>query len=481
MSDGVNERFDFTAELPQLDAVPHVHMIAIGGSGMSGVARLFVAAGVPLSGSDNVELPVLDDLRAAGVRVSVGYAAANVDEVPDGSVVVISSAINEANPELIEARRRGLAILHRSQGLAMLMRAGRGLAVAGANGKTTTSGMATAALTAMGEKPSFAIGANVAGLGVNAAPGGGEIFVVEADESDGSFVVYHPQVAVVTNIKDDHLDFYGTSENLARAYEQFAATVPADGVLVACADDDGSSALAERRRAAGARVMTYGRAEDADVRIVAESGIGFDWRMTVRDGDAEHEVRLHVPGAHNLLNAAGVYTALVHGFAVAPEPVAAGLGAFRGTSRRFEPRGEAAGVRVVDDYAHNPGKLDALVRTAAGLKGDGRLVVVFQPHLYSRTQHAASGLAAALDGADHAFVLDVYGAREQPVPGVSGALITDRMTSGHGEFTPSADDALARVLDVARPGDLVVTVGAGDVTHLGPRILDALAQRGNLE
>ena len=268
-----------------------------------------------------------------------------------------------------------------------------------------------------------------------------------------------------------------TSANLARAYETFAATIAPQGLLVACADDEGSLALAQRRRAAGARVLTYGRDTDADVRIVAESGEGFDWRMSLRDGDAVHDVALHVPGAHNLLNAAGVYTALVHGFGLAPADVARGLGAFRGTSRRFEPRGEAGGVRVVDDYAHNPGKLDALVRTAAGLKDDGELIVIFQPHLYSRTQHAATGLAAALDGADHAFVLDVYGAREQPVAGVSGALITDRMTSGRGEFTPTADDALARVLDVARPGDLVVTVGAGDVTHLGPRILTGLKTR----
>ena len=345
MSNGVNERFDFAAPLPALADVPHVHMIAVGGSGMSGVARLFLAAGVTLSGSDNVDLPVLDDLRAQGARIELGYDAANVADVPDGAVVLISSAINEANPELVEVRRRGLPVLHRSQGLAMLMRAGRGLAVAGANGKTTTSGMATAALVAAGEKPSFAIGANVAGLGVNAAPGEGEIFVVEADESDGSFVVYHPQVAIVTNIKDDHLDFYGTSANLARAYETFAATIAPQGLLVACADDEGSLALAQRRRAAGARVLTYGRDTDADVRIVAESGEGFDWRMSLRDGDAVHDVALHVPGAHNLLNAAGVYTALVHGFGLAPADVARGLGAFRGTSRRFEPRGEAGGAR----------------------------------------------------------------------------------------------------------------------------------------
>lgn len=478
MSNGVNGRFDFTEEPPRRGDVEHVHMLAVGGSGMSGVARLFLADGVVLSGTDAVDLPVLDDLRDEGAEIAVGYDARNVDAVEQGTIVVVSSAINEANPELAEVRRRGLRVLHRSQGLAMLMQGRRGLAVAGANGKTTTSGMATAALCALGEKPSFAIGANVAGLGVNAAPGEGDVFVVEADESDGSFVVYHPDVAIVTNVRDDHLDFYGTSENLARAYETFAATIPPGGLLVACADDAGSMSLARARRAAGARVLTYGRSDDADIRIVAEHGGGFAWgaRTMLRDGE-EVELALAVPGAHNVLNAAGVLTALVEGFGIEARAAAQSLSAFRGTSRRFEPRGEAAGVRVVDDYAHNPGKLDALVRTADALKESGRLFIVFQPHLYSRTQHAAAGLAAALDGADRALVLDVYGAREQPVAGVTGRMVTDRMVSGNATFTPAADDALAVLLDEVRAGDLVVTVGAGDITHLGPRLLKALESR----
>lgn len=478
MSNGVNERFDFAQSLPLLSEVPHVHMIAVGGSGMSGVARLFLANGASLSGSDNVDLPVLDELRELGARIDVGYGADNVADVPDGALVVISSAINEANPELIEVRRRGLRVLHRSQGLAMLMQGRRGLAVAGANGKTTTSGMATAALTALNAKPSFALGANVAGLGVNAAPGEGDVFVVEADESDGSFVVYHPDVAIVTNIKDDHLDFYGTSANLATAYETFAATIAPDGLLVACADDEGSQTLAMARRSQGARVLTYGRSSDADVRITSEYGAGFEWgaRVALPTGD-EVDVALNVPGAHNVLNATAVLTALVEGLGFDAASAADALASFRGTSRRFEPRGEAGGVRVVDDYAHNPGKLEALVRTADALKESGRLFVVFQPHLYSRTQHAAAGLASALEGADRALVLDVYGAREQPVEGVTGRLITDRITSGNATFTPTADDALAVLVDEVRAGDLVVTVGAGDITQLGQRVLDALESR----
>lgn len=480
MSNGVNERFDFAETLPDLATVPHVHLIAVGGSGMSGVARLFVASGVRVSGSDNMDLPVLDELRTAGAEIHVGYGPANLQDVPDDAVVVVSSAIGEQNPELFQARRRGLRVLHRSQGLAMLMQGRRGLAVAGANGKTTTSGMATAALHELGLAPSFAIGANVAGLGVNAAPGTGDVFVVEADESDGSFVVYHSQVAIVTNIKDDHLDFYGTSENLARAYETFARTLPDDGLLVACADDEGSAALGDARRASDAPVLTYGRSEEADVRIVAEHGTGFDWGADVVLPDGEQvTLQLQVPGAHNLLNAAGVLTALTYGFGLTAQDVSRALSAFSGTSRRFEPRGEAAGVRVVDDYAHNPGKLEALVRTAAALKDGGRLFVVFQPHLYSRTQHAAQGLAEALEGADRALVLDVYGARERPVAGVSGALITDRVTGGHATFTPTAQDALRVVIDEVSAGDLVVTVGAGDITHLGPQLLEALSKRAD--
>lgn len=479
MSNGVNERFDFSDRLPALAEVSHVHMIAVGGSGMSGVARLFLANGVALSGSDNVDLPVLEDLRVAGAHISVGYSAKNIASVPDGAVVVISSAINEENPELIECRRRGLPVLHRSQGLAMVMRGRRGLAVAGANGKTTTSGMATAALTALDADPSFAIGANVAGLGVNAAPGAGDVFVVEADESDGSFVVYHPQVAIVTNIREDHLDFYGSMDNLVMAYETFADTIDSGGLLVACADDAGSADLAQRRRAVGARVVTYGTSPDADVRIVASSGAGFDWRAQVSVHGADPvELALAVPGAHNLLNATGVLAALVDGLGFDSAQVARALTSFTGTSRRFEPRGEAAGVRVVDDYAHNPGKLEALVRTAAGLTEGGRLFVVFQPHLYSRTRNAAPGLGAALDGADRAFVLDVYGAREQPMAGVSGRLVVDAVTKpGVARYTPTADDALAALLNEVRPGDLVCTVGAGDITYLGPRLLEELAQR----
>lgn len=473
MPDGVNDRFDFTAALPAPQEVPAVHLIAIGGSGMSGVARLFLERGIPVSGSVNVEVPVMDALRTEGARIHIGHEASNLDALPDSAVVIVSSAIREDNPELAAARERGLRVLHRSQGIALLSADRAVLAVAGANGKTTTSAMATVALRGSGGDPSFAIGADIVGVGVNAAPGRGRAFVVEADESDGSFVVYRPDVAVVTNVRDDHLDFYGTSERLFEAYREFVATIADDGLLVACADDEGSARLAAASKATGRRVLTYGRSAEADLVVRDEHRAGLLQQAVLvgRDG-IDLELTLNVPGSHNVLNAAGVVLALSSGLGVPATEVAAALADFRGTSRRFEPRGEARGVTVVDDYAHNAGKLEAVVSTGLDLRGDGRLIVVFQPHLYSRTRDAAGGMAQALLPADLAVVVDVYGAREEPIPGVSGRLISDQVPGA--VFAPDLDAAVETVLEHARPGDLVLTVGAGDITTIGPRILSGL-------
>lgn len=476
VGDGVNRRFDFGAALPDIHQVRDAHLVAIGGSGMSGIARLLLARGVRVTGSDRAESEVLQELRAAGATVTIGQTAQSADAVPDGAVVIVSSAIAEDNPELARLRERGLRVLHRAQALGMLMAGRTALAVAGANGKTTTSAMATVALRALGADPSFAIGAPIVGIGANSAVGEGDSFVVEADESDGSFVVYHPQVAIVTNVRDDHLDFYGSSERLQQAYREFAGTIRPGGLLVVCADDEGSAQLGRQAAADGVRVLTYGRAPTADLVLQDGPGEGFDWSGTLRAGGGEPiPLRLQVPGSHNLLNAAGVTLALSAGWGLNPADVASALAGFGGTARRFEPRGEAGGVRVVDDYAHNPGKLEAVVRTGLALRGDGRLVVIFQPHLYSRTQHAAAGLAQALSLADVAIVLDVYPAREAPIEGVSGALIADRVQGAEVHYAPTLDDALEAALAAVRPGDLLLTVGAGDVTGLGPRLLDRLA------
>lgn len=472
-------RFDLTAPLPSPGETTAVHLIAIGGSGMSGVARLFLARGLRISGSDQQEGPAVQELREAGAAVVIGHRAESIHALPDDALVVVSSAIGEDNPELVAARRRGLTVLHRSQAIALLGAGRRVLAVAGANGKTTTSAMAAAALHTLGRDPSWALGAQIVGVGPNASPGDGDAFVVEADESDGTFVVYHPEVAIVTNIKDDHLDFYGTSQNLHRAYAEFAATVRPGGLLVACADDEGSAHLAAVRRAEGQRVLTYGRSDDADLRLHDLRGRGLDWSATVTAADGStHTLHLAVPGEHNLLDAAGVVLALSEGFGVPVGDVVSALASFRGTTRRFEPRGEAGGVRVVDDYAHNPGKLEAVIGTGLRLREGGRLIVVFQPHLYSRTRDAAGGLADALSAADVSVVLPIFGAREGPMPGVTSALITDRVHGGECILASDAHDAVQHVVRRARPGDLVLTVGAGDVTRLGPVILDELTARG---
>ncbi|MHB8273985.1 MAG: UDP-N-acetylmuramate--L-alanine ligase [Dermatophilaceae bacterium] len=483
-----NRRFDFTTEVPVASSLGSVHFIAIGGAGMSGVARVMLAQGIAVSGSDAKESLVLTALAAEGAVVHIGHDATHLE---GADTVVISSAIREDNAELREARSRGLRVLHRSQALASVMRGSRKVAVAGANGKTTTTSMLTVALQHCGLDPSFVIGGELAKHGTNAHHGTGDIFVAEADESDGSFLVYRPEVAIVTNVQPDHLDFYGTFEAVRAAYVMFAATVPPHGLLVTCADDPGSRALAEVARAAGTRVITYGLASDADVRLTELGGAGLRAHAVLMGAGLDSVVlgRLEIgmPGRHNVLNATAAFVAATEGLGQQPARVLEGLAGFTGTRRRFESKGEVAGVRVVDDYAHNPGKVTAVVETALSLAAPGRLIVVFQPHLYSRTRDFAAELAEALSPADIVIVMDVYAAREDPVPGVTGALIADRLAEAverpHSEvvrfvrFVPSWSDVAPLVAQIAAPGDLVVTVGAGDVTMVGPEILRLLIQR----
>ncbi|MGL5861718.1 MAG: UDP-N-acetylmuramate--L-alanine ligase [Phycicoccus sp.] len=474
-------RYDFVAPVPPWRSLGAVHLVAVGGAGMSAVARLFLAHGVRVSGSDAADSPVLDALRSAGARVELGHDPAHL---ADADTVVVSSAVHDDNPELTAAREAGLRVLHRAQALASLTRGRTTVAVAGANGKTTTTAMLTTALVAAGADPSFACGADIPLLGSNAALGQGSSFIVEADESDGSFLAYRPHVAVVTNVQPDHLDFYGTAERVAEAYDAFARTVPADGLLIASADDPGARALATAVRERGARVATFGSAPDADLLVSSSEPHDLGTRTRFTLGGVERELALAVPGSHNVADAAGALLAATVGLGADVDALLAGLAGFSGATRRFEVRGAVAGVTVVDDYAHNPPKVAALVETAADLvrrAGTGRLRVVFQPHLYSRTRDFAVQFASALAPADQVVVLDVYGAREAPVPGVGPHLVGEPLAALPGErevqvgLTPDA--AVAAVAAVAGPGDLVLTVGAGDVTRLGPRLLDALAGR----
>ncbi len=474
-------RYDFTAPVPPLELLGRVHLIAIGGAGMSAVARLLLARGVPVSGSDAADGPMLASLRDNGARVFVGHDAAHVADV---DTVVVSSAIRDDNVELVAARAADLRVLHRSQALASLMGASRRVAVAGANGKTTTTSMLVVALVAAGADPSFASGGEIAQLGTNAALGAGPAFVVEADESDGSFLTYRPDVAVVTNVQPDHLDFYGTAAAVEEAYAAFVASVTDDGLVVACHDDAGSRRLADTARAAGRTVLTYGHGPGADLRVGEVESHDLGTRSVFAHEGVERTLELLVPGDHNVMDACAAYLAAVVGCGADPGAVLAGLAGFGGARRRFEVRGEVDGITVVDDYAHNPAKVAAVVGTASEIvhrAGRGSLRVVFQPHLYSRTRDFAAEFAAALAPADQVVVLDVYGAREEPIDGVSSALVTDPLSALPGTRSvllgPTREEAVAALVDAAAPGDLLLTVGAGDVTALAPLIVQALRTR----
>ncbi|PRB39444.1 UDP-N-acetylmuramate--L-alanine ligase [Arthrobacter sp. MYb23] len=453
-----------TNSIARIESLGRVHFIGIGGVGMSAVARIMVSRGVPVSGTDIKDLPVMRDLSLAGARIAVGYDAGNLG---NAQTVVAGSAIRADNPELVAAREAGLPVLHRSEALAATMAGHRVVTVAGTHGKSTTTSMVAVLLKEAGLDPSFAIGANVPALGVNAAHGGSDIFVAEADESDGSFLNYRPLIAVVTNVEADHLDHYGTPEAVFASFDAFAALLPAHGVLLACADDAGARSLAERTASTGTtRVLTYGTSPDADVQL-HDGGPG---DVSVVLGGDVHKLELQVPGRHNALNAAAAFAVAVE-LGVEPGAAAAALGHFTGASRRFELKGQGRGVRVYDDYAHHPTEVRAALSAARSVAAGNKVHVLFQPHLFSRTREFAQEFAAALNLADTALVLDIYPAREDPIPGVTSTLITDHLVKGR---LVSADEAVDAVTAVASEGDVVLTVGAGDVTAYGPLIVAAL-------
>ncbi|WP_432534830.1 UDP-N-acetylmuramate--L-alanine ligase [Kineococcus arenarius] len=463
-----------------------VHLLGAGGVGMSGIARLLLARGTAVSGSDAADSDALRRLAELGARVHVGHDAAHLADLGPGDTLVVSSAVRPANPELVEARSRGLRVLHRSEALAALMVGRRGVAVAGTHGKTTTSSMLAVALLEAGLDPGYAIGGELTGGSDGGARDGSGPFVAEADESDGSFRAYAPVLDLVTNVEPDHLDHYGTPEAVALAFEEFVQRLQPGGALVACADDAGSVRLAEFARQAGIRVRTYGTHPDADVRLsdVDVSGARPAGLLHVDvDADAatdEHALplRLAVPGLHNLRNATGAFAAALE-LGADPAPVLRALAGFGGARRRFEHKGEAGGVRVVDDYAHHPTEVEALLRGARAVAGSGRVVVAFQPHLVSRTRAFAEEFGRALALADDVVVLDVYVAREDPDPAVTGALVAGAvpLPASRVTFVPDRAGAAPAVADRLRPGDLLLTVGAGDVTRLGPEVLALLARR----
>jgi UDP-N-acetylmuramate--alanine ligase len=454
-----------------------VHLIGIGGAGMSGIARILLARGAEVSGSDAKQSRAVLALQALGARVGVGHDAANLPQAP--ATVVVSSAIRASNPELAAARERGLQVVHRAQALAALTAGRRLAAVTGTAGKTSTTSMLTVALQHCGLDPSFAIGGDLASSGSGAHEGTGDIFVAEADESDASFLAFSPRVAVVTNVEADHLDHYGSPAAYLAAFESFLDRIVPGGALITCADDPGAANLAGIAEARGVPVRRYGRAAGADALLTDFRPDGTGSRIALRHAGAEHLLRLSVPGEHMALNALGALLAGVELGADAPT-LLAGLAAFDGVRRRFEFIGRTGGVAVYDDYAHHPTKVAAQLRAARDVvAGRGRVLVAFQPHLYSRTREFAAAFGAALGLADEVVVLQVYGAREDPEPGVSGALVAEAVTlpADRVHYVPRWEEVPAVVAGVARSGDLVITMGAGDVTVLAPEILLELERR----
>ena len=481
------------------------HLIGIGGAGMSVVAQLLAARGAGVSGSDAHGGPAFDHLADLGITTHLGHEAAHV---PEQSTVVVSTAIKETNPELAEARRRGQEVIHRSQALALAAQGLDFVAVAGAHGKTTTSGMLAEALTDAGADPSFAIGGVVRALGTGAHLGSGSTLVAEADESDRSFLNYTPRVEIVTNVEPDHLDTYGTTEAFEAAFVDFAHRLVPGGLLVACAADPGSLRLAQSAAAEGLRVVTYSFDRPDTLpggRLVGEGHVHLNIRergasstrallTLTRAADREQsggvaagapaqsqvELVLAVPGDHMALDAAGAWAAGIE-IGVEPTEMARALGSFGGTGRRFEDRGQADGVRVIDDYAHHPTEIEALLHTAREVAQErgGRVLVLFQPHLFSRTRTFADRFGQALALADVVVVADVYPARENQAdfPDINGETVAQRVPGDRAVFVADRQDAAHTLAAQARPGDLLLTVGAGDVTELATTVLSDLSTR----
>ncbi|TSD47898.1 UDP-N-acetylmuramate--L-alanine ligase [Rhodococcus sp. KBS0724] len=479
-----------------------VHMVGIGGAGMSGIARILLSRGGLVSGSDAKESRGVLALRARGAQVRIGHDADALDLLPGGPTVVVTThaAIPKDNPELVEAARRGIPVILRPAVLASLMEGNRTFLVSGTHGKTSTTSMLVVALQHCGFDPSFAVGGELNEAGTNAHHGSGDVFVAEADESDGSLLQYDPDVIVVTNIEADHLDYFGSVEKYVQVFDDFVDKLAPGGLLIACLDDAGSADLAKRIVAAGRddiRVIGYGSADAADTAFEPVDGVEVGVRLLdfrahdvggvlqfqLAGEKAARTVRMAVPGRHMALNALAALLAARDAGAEIDE-IVEGLAGFGGVHRRFQFTGRERGVRVFDDYAHHPTEVRAVLGAAADLvrpqddssvanSAAGRVIVVFQPHLYSRTATFADEFAAALDLADEVVVLDVYGAREEPLPGVSGALVAQAVTKPV-HYQPDLSLAPRQVAGLAGPGDIVITMGAGDVTMLGKQILDAL-------
>jgi UDP-N-acetylmuramate--alanine ligase len=461
-----------TLGVPDLSGVRWAHLVGIGGAGMSGLAHLLLARGVRVSGSDLKDSPPVARLRADGAEVREGHDASALG-TPD--VVITSTAIPPSNVEAAAARRRGIPVLARAQVLAALMAEGRGVAVSGTHGKTSTTSMLAVILERAGLDPTYLVGGDLNESGSNARSGSGDLFVAEADESDGSFLLLEPEIAVVTNVEDDHLDFFPTREDIEAAFTSFCRRA---GVVVACADDEGARRVVE---ASGVPVVWYGYAAEATIRLEDADVSARGSRAVIRTMPPGLQpwtgvLSLPVPGRQYLANAAGAVAAAIR-LGVPADAATSALASFGGVRRRWERRGEAGGAEFIDDYAHHPTEIEATL-AAARTDAGRRVVAVFQPHRYSRTAALWRELGESLTAADVVVITDVYGAGEGPVPGVTGKLLVDSVAEAapgkRAVYLPRRADVAPFLAGEIRSGDLVLTLGAGDITMVGEETMKLL-------
>ena len=444
-----------------------IHMIGIGGSGMSGIAEVLLNLGYEVHGSDMADGPVVQRLRSLGADIHIGHAAGNVDDV---NVLVKSSAVAEDNPEVVAARQKGIPVIPRAEMLAELMRLRTGIAIAGTHGKTSTTSLTAAIFDAASLDPTVIIGGRINAYGANARLGQGEYLIAEADESDGSFLCLLPIINVVTNVDRDHLDHYGNQEAIDEAFVSFMNQIPFYGLNVVCGDDPGVERLLPRVKRP---VVTYGFGSGNHIRAeVLECGVINRFKVFIK-GEELGEVTLRQPGRHNSLNAlAAIGVALDAG--IEPHFCIEGLARFGGVGRRFEHKGEKNDILVVDDYGHHPVEIAATLATARTAYPDRRVVVAFQPHRFSRTQALFGEFCHVLGTVDKLLLTEIYPASEKPIPGVNGQNLAQgirQVSDADVSYFQNFDEMVAALPDILKPGDLFLTIGAGNVTTVGPRFL----------
>ena len=463
-----------------VEAIPQrVHLVGAGGIHMSAIAQILRARGHTVSGSDLHLTPLTERLERLGVNVSRGHDAAHIG---DAEMVIYTSAAHEDNPELVEARRRGLPTLKRAQMVARLMEGKRSIAVAGSHGKTTTSSLIAFILSQAGRSPTFMLGGEMIGLDTNAMAGEGPDFVVEADEFDAAFLNYHPDIALVTNVEPDHLDFYGSYERLKDAFRQFLSQVQPNGYIVACREDPALQAILPEAIGGDVNppvhVVSYGLDPSAEWRAEDILSKGVDgYTFVVKCGEevyATFETRL--PGIHNVSNALGaIAVGSILGLPV--ETVQRSVAEFRGVRRRFQHLGEAAGVTIIDDYAHHPTEVRATLAAARERFPGRRLVCLFQPHTYSRTQYLLDGFRTCFANCDVLLIAETYAAREEPTAGMTAQQLAEEVTEPPARYAGDLEQSAAAVAAMLEPGDVFFAIGAGDIEKVGPTVLETLERR----